>query len=112
MGMEDARDYKAEAKALKYKRGLSDRELSKIASSKKYQESNKRFVARKAKMRQEAINKKAELFDYIIQLQLLPSENFTDILTNGIAEIEEIDKRMRLLKQQKAEERFKFKKTK
>ena len=110
MGMEDARDYKAEAKALKYKRGLSDRELSKIESNKKYQEANKRFVARKAKIRQETMNIKVEAFDYIMQLQLLPADNFTDILSNAVTDIEELDKRMRLLKQQKAEERYKFKK--
>ena len=112
MGMEEARDYKAEAKALKYKRGLSDRELSKLASVKKYQEDNRQFIKRKGKIANDICNKQIEMFEYLIQLQLIPIENFTDILTNGIADIEELKKRLRLLKQQKAEERYKFNKTK
>jgi len=112
MGMEDARDYKAEAKALKYKRGLSDRELSKLASRKKYSENNKMFIKRKGKMMSDRNKIKAEAFDYIMQLQLLPSNNFTDILNNAVTDIEDLDKRIRLLKQQKAEEKYKFKKTK
>ena len=112
MGMEDQRDYAAEAKALKYKRGLSDRELSKLASVKKYQKANKVFIKRKGKIKNDTTKIKIELFDYILQLQLIPSENFTDILTNGIKDIAELDKRMRLLKMQKAEERYSFKKTK
>lgn len=110
MGMEDARDYAAEAKALKHKRGLSDRELAKIASREKYNSNNKMFIKRKGKIKNDTTKIKLELLDYILELQLIPSENFTDILTNGIKDIEELDKRMRLLKMQKAEERYKFKK--
>jgi len=110
MSMEDQRDYAAEAKALKHKRGLSDRELSKIASREKYNNNNKVFIKRKGKIKNDTTKIKLELLDYILELQLIPSENFTDILTNGIKDIEELDKRMRLLKMQKAEERYKFKK--
>ena len=110
MSMENQRDYKAEAKALRFKKGLSDKALSKIAATKKYKENNKVFVARKSKIRQETINLKAELFDYIIEIGLIEPKDITDILNNGIEDIKELDKRMRLLKMQKAEERYKFKK--
>lgn len=112
MSMEDQRDYAAEAKALKHKRGLSDRELSKIASREKYNNNNKVFIKRKGKIKNDTTKLKLEAFNYIMQLQLIPSENFTDILNNYVTDIAELDKRMRLLKMQKAEERYTFKKTK
>ena len=68
--------------------------ISRLTSSNKYQTDNRVFVAKKAKLRQEAINKKAELFDYVIKESLIPSKNFTSVLLNGMNSIDQLSKLM------------------